>query len=177
MPREMLESSPFGKFGLLHFRGKTIVVVGMHLTLTNDDLLAESSCWWYLQLISATLPAYRSTGTWCAPKTCSSHFRRSLTPPKWMIPSPRQALDVYTGRIPLSLCLWGWLLGWIHSVDPWDLLTLHQGTEPSTSEVLRRWILHERRSTPSLLQIYLHNKKLSTINEKLIPTFNQTLGV
>ena len=40
----MLESSPFGKFELPHFRGKTIVVVGMHLTLTKDDLLAESSC-------------------------------------------------------------------------------------------------------------------------------------
>ena len=41
----MLESSPFGKFELPHFRGKTNVVVGMHLIiLTNDDLLAESSC-------------------------------------------------------------------------------------------------------------------------------------
>jgi len=43
MPREMLESSPFGKFELPHFRGRTIVVVGMHLTLTNDDLMVESS--------------------------------------------------------------------------------------------------------------------------------------
>jgi len=133
---------------------KTIVVVGRCITLPNDDLLAESNFWWYLQLISATLPAYRSTGTCCAPKTCSSHFRRSLTPLKWMILSPHRALDVYTKHIPPSLCPWGWLLGWIHLVDPWDLLTLHQGTEPSTSEVLRCWILHERRSTHPLLQIH-----------------------
>ena len=39
-------------------------------------------------------------------------------------------------------------------VHPWDLLTLHQGTEPSTSEVLRRWIVHERQSTRPLFQIY-----------------------
>ena len=44
MPSEMLESLPFGKFESPHFIGKTNVVVEMHLTLTNDDLLAESSC-------------------------------------------------------------------------------------------------------------------------------------
>ena len=156
MMSEMLESSQFGKFELPHFRGETNVVVWMHLTLTNDDLLAESSCWWYLQLISATLPAYRSTGTCCAPKTCSSRFRRSLIPPNWMILSPRRALDVYTERVPPFLCLWGWLLGWIQSVHHWDLLKLHQGTEPSISEVLRRWMLHERRSTRPLFQICTH---------------------
>ena len=91
-----VEDLSFDKFELPHFRGKTIVVVGMHLTLTNDDLMVESSCWWYLQLISATLPAYQSTRRWCAPKTCSSRFRRSLNPPKWMILFPRRALDVYT---------------------------------------------------------------------------------
>jgi len=116
-------------------------------------------------LTSGTLPAYRSTGTCCAPKTCSSRFLRSLIPPKWMILSPRRALDVYTERIPPSLCLWGWLLGWIHSVDPWDLLTLHQGSEPSTSEVLCRWIVHERRSTLPLFQIYtIRNWKQSMKN-------------
>jgi len=130
---------------------KTVVVVGMHLTLPNHDLLAESNFWWYLQLISATLPAYRSTGTCRAPKTCSSHFRRSLIPLNWMILSPRRALDVYTECIPPSLCLRGWLLGWIHSVHPWNLLTLHQGTEPLTFEVLCHWIVHERRSTRPLL--------------------------
>ena len=169
----MLESSPFGKFESPHFRGETNVVVWMHLTLTNDDLLAESSCWWYLQLISATSPAYRSTGTWCAPKTYSSRFRRSLTPPKWMIRSPRRALDVYTEHFAPFLCLLGWLLGWIHSVDPWDLLTLHQGTEPSTSEVLRRWMLSIHPASVS----NLHTSKLKIINEKLIQTFHQTLDV
>jgi len=70
-----------------------------------------------------------------------------------MIFSYRRALDVYTERIPPSLCLRGWLISWIHSVDPWDLLTLHQGIEPSTSEVLRRWIVHERRTYRPLLHI------------------------
>jgi len=149
-----VEDLSFDKFELPHFRGKTIVVVGMHLTLTNDDLLVESNFWWYLQLISATSPAYRSTGTCCAPKTCSSRFRRSLIPPKWMIPSPRWVLDVYTESVPPSLCLWRLLLGWIQWFHPLDLLTLHQGTEPSTSAVLHHWIVHEHRSTRPLLQIY-----------------------
>jgi len=134
---------------------KTIVVVGRCITLPNDDLLAESNFWWYLQLISATLPAYISIH-WNM--LCSQNmfvtFSSFFNSPKWMILSPRRVLDVYTEHIPPSLCPWGWLLGWIHSVDPWDLLTLHQGTGPSTSEVPRRWILHERRSTRPLLQIY-----------------------
>ena len=79
--------------------------------------------------------------------------------------SPRRSLDIYTERISPSLCLWGWLLGWIHLVDPWDLLMLHQGTEPSTSEVLRRCIVHERRSTRPLFQIYtIRNWKQSMKN-------------
>jgi len=113
-------------------------------SLPNHDLLTKSNFWWYLQLISATLHAYWSTGTCCALKTCSSCYRRSLIPPKWMILSHRRALDIYTERIPPSLCLLGWLLGWIHSVDPWYHLTWHQGVEHSTYEVLHRWIVHER---------------------------------
>ena len=62
-----------------------------------------------------------------------------------MILSPRRAMDVYTELIPPSSCLRGWLPGWIHSILPWDLLALHQGTEPSTSEVLRLWIVIYRR--------------------------------
>jgi len=146
-------SPAFNKFELPHSKEDNCCSWKVH-SLPNDDLLAELNFWWYLQLISSTLHAYQSTRTWCTPKTCSSRFRRSLIPPKWMIFSPRRPLDVYTERIPPSLCLWGWLLGWIHSVDSWDLLTLHQDTEPSTFEVLRRWIVHERRSTPPLFQIY-----------------------
>ena len=85
-------------------------------------------------------------------------------------------LDIYTERIPPSLCLWGWLIGWIHLVDPWDLLTWHQGTEPFNlwgSQPLNcGWT-----SNISAIASNLHNKKLKTINEKLIQTFHQTLGV
>jgi len=133
---------------------KTIVVVGRCISLPNHELLTKSNFWWYLQLISTTLHAYQSTGTCCAPKTCSARYRRSLIRPNWMIFSPCRAFDVYTERIPPSLYLRGWLLGWIHSVHPWDLLTLHQDTEPSTSVVLRCWIVHERQTYRPLLQIY-----------------------
>lgn len=67
--------------------------------------------------------------------------------------SYRRALDVYTECISPSLCLRGWLLGWIHSVDPWYLLTWHQCAEPSTSEVLHRWIVNKRQTYRPLLQI------------------------
>jgi len=86
---------PFNKFELPHLKEDNCCSWKVH-SLPNHDLLAESNSWWYLQLISTMLPAYRSTGTCCAPKTCSSRFRRSLIPPKWMILSPRRALDVYT---------------------------------------------------------------------------------
>jgi len=123
-------------------------------SLPNHDFLAESNYWEYFQLISTTLHAYRSTGTWCALKIWSSRYCRSLIPLNWMIFSHHRALDVYTERISLSLCLRGWLFGWIHSVDPWYLLTWHQGTEPSISEVLQCWIVLERRTYRSLFQIY-----------------------
>jgi len=125
-------------------------------------------------LISATLPAYRSTWICCAPKTCSSRFRHSLIPPKWMIFSPRRALDVYTERISLSLCLWG-LTPWLNSFG-WSLrpLNVTQGIEPSTSEVLRRWIVHERQSTRPLFQIYtIRNWKQSMKNSFINPKNNK----
>jgi len=70
-------------------------------------------------LISATLHAYRSTRHVVLPKHAPHVV--VVRSPNWMIFSHRRALDVYTERIPLSLCLRGWLLGWIHSVDPWYL--------------------------------------------------------
>ena len=162
--RSNVGALPFGKFELPYLKEDNCCSWKVH-SLPNHDLLVESDSWWYLQLISATLPVYRSTGTCCALKTCLSRFRRSLIPSKWTILSPRRALDVYTKRFAPSLCLRGWLLGWIHPVHPWDLLTLHQGTEPSTDEFLRCWIVHERRSTRPLFQIYtIRNWKQSMKN-------------
>jgi len=98
---------------------KTIVVVGRCISLPNHELMVESNFWWYLQLISVTLPAYRSTGTCCAPKTCLSRFLRSLTPPKWMILSPRRALDVlYRG-------LTAWLNSFSWSLRPLNVMLRH----------------------------------------------------
>ena len=55
----------------------------------------------------------------------SSHRRRSLILADWTLFSRRPMLDVHTKCIPPSLCLRGWVLGWFHQVDPWDLLTYH----------------------------------------------------
>ena len=52
--------------------------------------------------------------------------------------------------VSLGLTLWLNLLSW--SLRPLNVTP--KDTEPSTFEVLRRWIVHERRSTPPLLQIY-----------------------
>jgi len=159
----------FNKFELPHPEEDNCCSWKVH-SLPNHDLLAESNFWWYLQLISATISAYRSTGTCCAPKTCSSHFRRSLISPNWMVLSPRRTLDVYTERIPPSLCLRGWVLGWIHSVHPWELLTLHQGTEPSTSELCMNL-------DPSDHCFKSTQQEIKNNQWKLIQTFHQTLVV
>ena len=95
---------------------KTIVVVGRCISQPNHDLLAESNFWWYLQLISATLRAYRSTGTWCAPKTCSSRFCRSLILSKWMILS---TLLMSPGLTP-------WLNSFSSSLRPLNVTPRHR---------------------------------------------------
>jgi len=156
---------PFNKFELPHLKEDNCCSWKVH-SLPNHDLLAESDSWWYLQLISATLPAYRSTGTCtlCPQNmlvTFSSFF--NSTQVNDTLPSSS------VGRLYWTFCTLlvspGWLLGWIHSIHPWDLLTLHQDTEPSTYEVLHRWIVHECRSTRPLFQIYtIRNWKQSMKN-------------
>ena len=112
----------FNKFELPHSEEDNCCSRKVHF-LPNHDLLAESNFWWYLQLISSTLHAYRSTGTWCAPKTCSSRYRCSLIPLKWMIFYPRRALDVYTERISPSFVSPG-LTPWFNSFS-WSLRPLN----------------------------------------------------
>jgi len=154
---------------------KTIVVVGRCISLPNHELLAESNFWWYLQLISTTLPAYRSTGTCCAPKTCSSRFRRSLTPPKWTILSPRRVGRLYLtySTLLVSLGLTAWLNSFSWSLRPLNITLRNRtfnlwGSPPLNSA----WT-----SIHPAIALKLHNKKLNTINAKLIQTFHQTLGV
>ena len=154
---------------------KTIVVVGRCISLLNHELMAESNFWWYLQLISETLPAYRSIGTCCAPKTCSSRFRRSLTRPKWMILSPHSVGRLYQtySTLLVSLGLTPWLNSFSWSLRPLNITSRHRTFNLWGSPLLNSaWTsIH-----PSIAS-NPHNKKLNTINEKLIQTFHQTLGM
>jgi len=155
---------------------KTIVVVGRCITLPNYDLLAESNFWWYLQLISATLPAYRSTGTCCAPTTWSSHFSSffNSTQVNDTLPSSsvgRLYRTYSTLLVSLGLTPWMNSLSW--SLRPLNITSRHRtfnlwGSPPLNSS----WT-----SIHPAIASNLHNKKLNTINEKLIQTFHQTLGV
>jgi len=149
------------------------------LSFNKFELLhpKESDCWLYLQLISTTLPAYRSTRTCYAPKTCSSRFRRSLIPPQVNDTLPSLSVGrLYRTYFTLLVSLG--LTPWLNSLS-WSLRPLNVTPRRRTFNLWGSPPLNSAWTSihPAVIASNLHNKKLKIIHEKLIQTFHQTLGV